>query len=38
MMQLTIVTRRKPLRHWRNALAIARNDQKRTNPPPSLVA
>jgi hypothetical protein len=40
MMQLIITTRRKPLRHWRNALAIARPDQprhvKRTHPPPRV--
>jgi len=27
MMQFIIVTRRKPLRHWLNALAIAGTDQ-----------
>jgi hypothetical protein len=41
MVQLIIVTRREPLSHWRNALAIARTDQpcnvKRTHTPPSLM-
>ena len=41
MVQPVIVTRRKPLGHGRNALAIARPDQprhvKRTHPPPCLV-
>jgi hypothetical protein len=41
MVQLVIVTRRKPLRHRRNALAITWPDQprhiKRAHPPPRLV-
>jgi hypothetical protein len=41
MVQPVIVTRRKPLGHGRNALAITRPDQprdvERTHPPPRLV-
>src|SRR6202162_4028404 len=42
MMQLIIIARRKPLRHWLNALAIAGSDQpchiKRTHSPPRFMA
>src|ERR1700727_1061829 len=42
MMQLVVIARRKPLRHWLNALAIAGSDQpchiKRTHSPPRFMA